>query len=404
MHLMIFDPHERGHYFTYVRYLLRGAQHAHTVTLVLGNGVTQSVPFRQQLEPNLDRTRVDAAIRNQSWRDGRSLLEDFAAACQRHQPDHIWVPSGDLLLRRCNTNYLLGKFKFAAGVEAECGLIELRFHWPPRRWRGYLRQWFERSLLRNGPWARMHTIDPTVMGWVTAHRGRPGSGWERMFLMPEPLDPFVRIPKLAARRALGIPAEGRYVGSVGMHAIPRKGSHLLLEAFGRARLRETDRLLLAGSVGHELEGRLQADYKHLLQKDRVVLVDRYLDDTDVMNSVAAVDVVCTPYFDHWGSSAIVLRAAQAGRPVLAPRQGWFADVIPRFGLGDTGPILEVQCLASALEQAFERSEQFHISAAGQRLVDYCSADNFAAHWAVRLRERLGLSAQRLRTWEWVVEE
>jgi len=400
MHLLIFDPHDRGHYLAYVRYLLAGAKDADRVTLVLRRGARESEPFQQQLASAANGVEVDAAIGPESYRDGQQLQQDFDAAVRRHAPDHIWVPSGDLLARRCNLARLTQRRRFARQIEAECGLIEVRFHHPPRRWRGHLRHAFDRLVLGAGAWTRLQTIDPTLFSWARARGGRFG---QSLHLVPDPIDDVTPIDKAAARRALGIPEEGRYVVSAGVHAVPRKGSELLLEAFVRAGLGRSDRLLLAGPLGDRLKQRLASDYAGQSRSGAVVSLDRYLDHRELMTALAAADVVCTPYFDHLGSSAIVLQAAQAGRPVLAPKQGWFAEMIPRFGLGEVGHILEAEGLASAIRSAIERAHDFRKSAAACRLLEYSDSRNFARLWASRLRQRKGLPIDpQTRDWNWVV--
>src|SRR5687768_16896780 len=98
MHLMIFDPHDRGHYLGYVRYLLRAVGSAARVTLVLRSGVDASVLFTGPDQPSAD-LRLEHDIRPDSYRIGSDLCEDFRQACDRYRPDHIWVPSGDLLAK-----------------------------------------------------------------------------------------------------------------------------------------------------------------------------------------------------------------------------------------------------------------------------------------------------------------
>jgi glycosyltransferase involved in cell wall biosynthesis len=285
-------------------------------------------------------------------------------------------------------------------VEAECGLIEVRFHHPPRGWRGHLRHAFDRLVLGAGAWSRLHTIDPTLFNWARARGGRFG---KRLHLVPDPIEPVASIDKHAARRALGIPEGGRYVVSAGVHAVPRKGSQLLLAAFVRAGLGQDDRLLLAGPLGDRLKQLLATDYASQYRSGNVVTLDRYLDHRELMQALAAADLVCTPYFDHLGSSAIVLQAAQAGRPVLAPQQGWFAEMIPQFRLGEVGNILEPEGLATAIRGGLQRSSDFRPSREACRLLEYSAAINFGRLWASRIRERLSLPTDpNVRTWDWVV--
>ena len=401
MRLLIFDPHDRGHYLSYVKYLLQAAPRAAEITLTVRKDARQSVAFQQQLLPHVNGAALDATIRPDSYRDGEQLFEDFRAACGRHQPDHVWIPSADLLFKKATIARTLGVWRLPAGVEVECGLIEIRCHRPPKHWRGYARTAWDRAVLGAGRWTTLHTVDPTVCRWASSSwTGLSG----RLHSIPDPVEPFSPIDKQTARRLLDIPCDGRYLVSVGVHSIPRKGTSILLEAFARSALSGADRLLLAGPLGDDLRQRLHTEFAELLHCRRIVLIDRYLDSSEVMHALAAADVVCTPYVDHFWSSAIALQAAQVQRPVLAPHQGWFGDMIPKFGLGTTVPSLDPGVFADALRNALEASARFSVGDAARRLLAYSDAANFGRLWATRLRARLRLpSDPEVRTWQWVTE-
>lgn len=396
MHLLIFEPHDRGHYLVYIRHMLRAVPAGVRTTLLLRKGIAESPAYQQQLSSPPPGVEVVAAIDDNAYRDGDRLLADFTAALRDRRPDHVWAPSADLLLKTATRQRLFGRWRPPGNTEVECGLIETRCHRPPRRWRGYLRIGWERALLAAGGWARLHTIDPTVYAWAQSS----GGPFRRIHALPDPVEAVPRISATDARRTLGVPVEGRYVVSVGLHALPRKGTYPLVEAFATAPMRPTDRLLLAGPLGDSLRARIHDRFGELVSSGRIVLLDRYVDDSEIMGSLMAADLVCTPYIDHMGSSAVVLQSAYIGRPVLAPAQGWFADVVPRFGLGDVDDILSPAALSAVLPARLDAAERFVTSAAGQRLLDYSSADNFGRHWARRLRERLSLTADPgLLPWE-----
>jgi glycosyltransferase involved in cell wall biosynthesis len=398
---MIFDPHERGHYLTYVRYLLGAATDADRVSVVLNSHALGSQEFSEQVAPYLGSADAVGLIREDSYGNGRALVEDFDRACAQLRPDHIWIPSGDTLVKQTSLDFFLKGWRMPAGVEAEAGLIEIRFHRSPPRWRGHLRSIRDRSLLRFGPWSRLHTIDPTVMLW--AERADRALS-RRLSLVPDPVDPGSEIGKVAARASLGLPTTGRYVGSLGSHAVPRKGTDLLLDAFAAASLKATDRLLLAGPLGDRLVERLHHDFDDLWRAERIVTLNRYLNEGELSAVLGAMDLVCTPYRDHMGSSGIVLRAAQAGRPVLTPNQGWFSEIVPLFDLGYTGEIHEGTTLSNMLRSCLDESEAFVPSPASRRLLEYSASSNFAALWAVRLRERMGLAPDpSTRTWAWATQ-
>ena len=175
-----------------------------------------------------------------------------------------------------------------------------------------------------------------------------------------------------------------------------------LEAFSRARLGDSDRLLLAGPLGDRLRERLATDFAALVRSARIVSLDRYVQHSELMLALGAADLVCTPYIDHMGSSAIALQAGQMDRPVLAPNQGWFGDILPALGLGYVDDILDTESLAGALPQYLARAERFQPAPAARRLIEYSSACNFASAWAMRLRERMNLPPAPVRSWASVI--
>ncbi len=394
MHLLIFDPHDRGHYLTFVRYMVESDICVDRVTVALHQRIADSEAFRIQLQPYLRNVEVSAAIGPGNYGNAGMLFQDLCSTINRHKPDHVWIPSGDIFSQWSCISRMLFSGLSRRGIEIECGLIG-PFHRPPRRWRGHARQALEKAVLYNGPWTKFHLIDSTAYAWIRRRKKRFG-------MIPDPIGDYSPLTKLAARKILGIPDDGYYFGAVGIHSIPRKGTGLLVEAFSKAKLPSNSRLLLAGPVGVDLQQRLDSDYAALVQAGRIHTLDHYLEEDELMASLAASDVVCTPYKDHYGSSGIVLRAAQAGRPVLAPNYGWFAEMVPAFELGTTDDILKLDALIAALESAEERFRDFRPSPACKRLLEYSSAENFGRHWGRRLRERQGLPADReLRTWEWV---
>jgi glycosyltransferase involved in cell wall biosynthesis len=208
--------------------------------------------------------------------------------------------------------------------------------------------------------------------------------------------------KEMARQMLGIPRSGRLIVAAGGHAIPRKGTGLLIDAFAQARLADDDRLLLVGELGDSIRHVLSTTHTGLCRSGRILTIDTYVDDAQLMASLSAADLVCTPYHGHWGSSGIVLRAAQVERPVLAPDVGWLGDMVPKFKLGATVSISDAPSLAAALVRTLAQFPWLPDCPARDRLVKYGTPENFARAWSMRVRTRLGLGPDPSRlTWEWV---
>jgi glycosyltransferase involved in cell wall biosynthesis len=222
--------------------------------------------------------------------------------------------------------------------------------------------------------------------------------------MADPIEAPCTLSRAEARRKLGIPDEGRYIGCTGL-VDRRKGMDRLLRAFQQcdAQLRADDRLLLAGPIQQEIHELLQREYDADFRRRRVVLIDRHFSVEEIAEAVAALDVVCTPYPKHRHSASIVIRAASHERFVLGNANWWMGRTIREFGLGSTCDVLDESAFAAAIPASLAASEGFHLGEKGRRLARFHSADNFAAQWCVRLRERLSLPPDPdILTWDWVL--
>jgi glycosyltransferase involved in cell wall biosynthesis len=80
----------------------------------------------------------------------------------------------------------------------------------------------------------------------------------------------------------------------------------------------------------------------------VHLEDRFLSATELASLVAHGDVALLPYQQFVGSSGLLYRAAQAGRPSIAPSYGLMGWLARRHGLGLVVDAARPQALAEAL--------------------------------------------------------
>jgi glycosyltransferase involved in cell wall biosynthesis len=144
-----------------------------------------------------------------------------------------------------------------------------------------------------------------------------------------------------------------------------------------------------------LAGKLSPGVRAILEalpegvRARIHAPDRFLDDDAFDASIAAMDLVCTPYPDHVGSASIVIRAAAAKRPVLGADTGWMQATIPRFRLGRTVTVRDPDALARTLAAALDDARDHVPHRAADAFVRFHSHENFAACWTARIRERLG---------------
>jgi glycosyltransferase involved in cell wall biosynthesis len=222
--------------------------------------------------------------------------------------------------------------------------------------------------------------------------------------MPEPVESAPRMSPDVAREKLGIPPSGRYAGYLGL-MYDRNTVDRVLSAFRRANLPSDVRLLLAGPMVDSVRSCVNQDHGDLLRSGRVIAMDRHLNLEEVMLGVMACDLVCIPAKFRMGSSSFLIRAASAGRPVLADNFGWTGWAIERFDLGWQVDVNDIAAFARAFEVAMENAEGRRLSPAAERFVRFHSSENFKAHWTASLREQLELPPDpNFVPWEWVLDE
>jgi glycosyltransferase involved in cell wall biosynthesis len=379
-----------GHAFNYHRSLLPAiASLTDDVVFVFGRGELESRSAEIQLRDVPATVQRDASVPpltgsqlRRQWTVRHALKEALA----RHRPDHVYVPTADSISQVMGLATAMGRRDIPRGVETEAALHRCGFAYPATSLRKTLfyRTGFYAHAL--APWTRLFNVDLVAYEWI---QRRGGNLAKRNFLLPDPVDDHPQIDRVAARRRLGIPEEGPWIGCVGI-LNSRKGVDLLLAAFREAKLSSSARLLLAGQHDELIRNLLATDYAELVRKGRVVSLDRYLEISELYDAIAALDVVCPPYNRQMAISSIVLRAAAAGRPVLTTDDGWCGRIVPQFKLGWMCDVRDVQQFAHAMERCLEQSQLWQPSESSRALLQFHTPKNFAAVFTARLRERLGL--------------
>jgi glycosyltransferase involved in cell wall biosynthesis len=400
--LLVFEPRLGGHHSYYLRLLLPVLfELSPDVTLVTGRWETEAREFQVELEDVARRIRLECVvppIEGSPSKMGRAKARSLAEAIERFRPEHIYVPAADHLTQMMRLQ-LPKRRVVADGVELEGLMMRGGFAYPFRGWRKWPQDRLSLLAIERAPWTILHFVDPLPYEHLRERRGPIA---RRVRLMPDPVEAPPATDRATARRQLGIPEDGRYIGSVGV-VDERKGIDLLLGAFAAAAPRTDARLLLVGKQSPGIRHLLAGSLADLVRRERIVVIDRYVENEQLLAAVSALDVVCAPYPRHVGSASLVIRAAAAERPVLSSTFGWAGMVVPRLALGWSCDVSNHDVFAAAILAALERSSEFRPSEAARRFVDYHSVANFKAAWTVRLRDRLGLEPVALPQWDWVLE-
>lgn len=403
MHVLIYEQEHAGHYLQYVGSLLpalAALAPAVSVTVALTEFAVTTPEYRSFLEPRLSgaavRTRVPRPPPGMRWRDRGMAYRQFRAVIDELRPDHVLVPSADVLTSAMWLHRLRGCLP--RGVEAEAGL-----HYGPARAdsaRALAKALVYRTTQTLSGWSRLLFVNPLVVEslgpWKTLMRGRAE-------ILPDPVREVPPLDQRECRRTLGLPAEGRLAVSVG-YLDHRKAVPQVLRAFRAAADPRTDYLVFGGEVSPEYARLIETDYADLVRAGRLIVMNRFLTDAEMVAALRAADFVCTPYTEFHNLSSVVLRATAAGRPVLTHDHGWCRTMVERFRLGVACSIHSEGALADAMRTLFRDAPDHRPGEAVRRLLEFHKPDNYARTWLSRIRRRVKApDASPARTWEWVME-
>jgi glycosyltransferase involved in cell wall biosynthesis len=193
-----------------------------------------------------------------------------------------------------------------------------------------------------------------------------------------PVDRYVEaneVTRAAARQTLGLPAEGRIIGTVGRLVGVKNHALLLAAAAPLCHADAALRLVLIGDG--ELRGALMSQARDLGISDQLVLTG---ERADIPQVLPAFDVFAMPSISE-GHSIALLEAACTGLPVVATAVGGNPEIVQD---GRTGVLVPTQD-AEALREAL-----------GALLSDAAHRQNLGAQARLWARDTVSLAAMTTR--------
>jgi glycosyltransferase involved in cell wall biosynthesis len=215
---------------------------------------------------------------------------------------------------------------------------------------------------------------------------------------------FHPLDRLACRRKLGLPEEGRIVLAVG-YIIRRKGQHLLTEAVGRLRREEgfgDVRVALVGGPGQEPG--VMEDIERLMDQYElrgVVHLPGKIRQEELIDWYNAADVMCLAS-EKEGWANVLLESLACGTPVVATNVWGTPEVItsPDLGVLVDRTVDDIQRgLREALARTWDRDRlvayaQTHTwEATARRVVEQFREVVGGAHSAAHARAHAQAHAQ-----------
>lgn len=150
---------------------------------------------------------------------------------------------------------------------------------------------------------------------------------------PHPLfDNFGEIiPKEKAKELLGLDATTNYVLFFGIIR-DYKGLDLLLEAFSKMAYREKKIKLLVAGEYYSNEEKYQTIIKQLNLQDDVIVVNKFIKDSEVGRYFCASDIVAQPY-KNATQSGVTQIAYHFEIPILVTNVGGLPEMVPHQKVG-----------------------------------------------------------------------
>ena len=369
LHLVLFDLNAGGHHGQYVKQLATywcarafpGRLSILVTSPLLENhpDLTEMVAQCERVELQiLERPSAGSLVRT-AVMQGRALRN----ALKKLQPTHCLLLDFDLFQLplafglRFNRPLSLSGVYFRPFVRPEPlagGLSGLRNFVRYVRKRVVLN-----AALRNRHLACLFSLDPY---FTEEYRSRTA----RILTLPDGVEP--RQPSagpLITRRSLGVEG-GRKVALFFGSLAGRKGVYQTLDAVRSLSSSHQAKLCLAlaGAVAPADQEALLVRLDEVKRSTDVQILAalRFVSDTEMINLFSASDLILLPYQRHGGSSGILVRAAQAGKPVLGSDYGLVGRYIRDFGLGLAVDSSDSARIASGLSQWLESPQDYPFDA------------------------------------------
>jgi len=324
--VLVFDPAPGGHHAEYFFLVLRAVCEElppKEVVAVTSRELVQCMRGECGSEPSgvtldlcdpLPRATSRVAIARKHWAEYKRLGQII----ERHRPSHVFLP------------YLDG---FQLGLS-----IGMRFNWPlrisgiffrpwvledaPRRVLGRIGYFVKKRLpLWSAAWNRHLDVvfvhDPRAIDWLVKTGVRCRS-------ICDPVEVGAVEPDAIERVRRDLASNGRRIFAIVGAISERKGVIQVMDGFLGMKDHELEQLslIIAGECDPVLSPLITAKAEQLMgRRLRVLLALRRLSPSECQTMLTASDFALLAYQKHVGSSAILIRAAAAGKPVISQDYG-----------------------------------------------------------------------------------
>lgn len=402
MRALVFEPQFVGHNLAYARHVLAAliGQGIET-TLLTSHQASESDEFQSHLgslSPNFNLAVSHAFETKKSTRGVRvqgpsglfATMRSLLDGLKSYQPNHVIVPFANPLAHALGVPNPISAYLRKKNIEIEGILLFGRYAYPHTDLASKCKQHIALKMLDRGPWSRLHHILPYAVRMMESHSPHLR---DIVSFLPDPIESPIHFSRNAACEKLGLNPSSRYVSLVGLIE-KRKGVFDLLNAVRALddSLPVSTKFLLAGRCTEDVRSALQDQFHPLIQKQRVVVLDKHLAQDELWAACFASSLMTLPYPEHQYSASLLIRAAAAGVPVLCNSIGWMHETTQQYGLGWTCDTRNLKSFVTTLRNCLPICKNYSTNPLAIQFIQEHALENFQAKIVQRIRFRL--NAQR----------
>ena len=342
MNIVVFDLEITGHHPGYIRHLLRHWPDPNTtLTLVVS-------PEFLQAHGDVVQTKTDAAV---TWSPITADELRWYTASKSAPLRRAWI-EWQLFCRYAKKVHAdhglvmyIDRFQLplALHLPIPCPISGIYFrpkfhytnfsnHRPAKgEWlKAQREQLLWRSALRHSKLRTLFSLDPLAVEPLCRLNSSA-----RIRHLPDPVETYPSSSlTISLKQTLGIDPQRKVFLLFGV-LDKRKGIYQILA--GLKQLSESQQaqitLLLIGPLAEPKQRGAEIQATEHDTAVQIILQDRFVPDEQIQPYFEIADVVLALYQHHVGMSAIVVRAAAAGKPVLASDYGLMGELVKRYSLG-----------------------------------------------------------------------
>jgi glycosyltransferase involved in cell wall biosynthesis len=372
-HLLLYEPRVEGHHLVWLKFITEDLLSAgYSLTLALDTRPASYERVRQRLGPLLEKVTVLAVHDQSGQKIGGNGARSVANCLDRSGAPRVFLNTLDEIASPLLRGAALGQLP-PGSLRGKMGGIYVRPRFlvrrgfSPNEWLKYLGfsrlirgEWFGQILFLD-PW-----INETCREWFPQ---------APVFALPDPCPDNFTAAAEPARHHFGIPADKNVFLFYG-GAYRRKGLHLAVEAFQRLPGNGTAFLLCAGQQPDD--ERVRRGLEALVHEGRALVISRYIFEEEEKLLFAASDVVLLPYIKHFGNSAVLSRAAGAGKMVIASDEELVGRLVHEYQLGLLFSTGDAGALSMGIQQATSLTvdEKMKFNTAAHQYGSRCSREAF----------------------------